>query len=120
MQRPITCHPILARPIFAQLIAAWLAAACWSPTFAAGPGESTLEYRAFGKLTLYANPVQPANVVLFVSGKEEIDKSLCPQLSGATVTVLGTSGGHHFDGHYEPLIQRLINAADESRMQSNR
>ena len=52
-------------------------------------------------------PINPSMIQCFY-GKDESD-SLCPALAAKhEVTVIETEGGHHFNGDYDPLAQRIL------------
>ncbi len=52
-------------------------------------------------------PIDPAMIQCFY-GKDEND-SLCPALAAKhEVTVIETPGGHHFDGDYDALAERIL------------
>jgi phosphatidylglycerol lysyltransferase len=52
-------------------------------------------------------PIDPAMIQCFY-GKDESD-SLCPALAAKReVTVIETAGGHHFNGDYDALAQRIL------------
>lgn len=55
----------------------------------------------------------PAPKLQCIYGKEE-DGSPCPTL--ATAEVIGTDGGHHFDGDYTHLAQVIIDGIDRREM----
>jgi len=48
--------------------------------------------------------------VLCIYGADEND-SLCPKLDAKRFTVVKLKGGHHFDGDYAALAQRILAAA---------
>ena len=55
-------------------------------------------------------PINPSMIQCFY-GKDEND-SLCPSLAAKhEVTVIETEGGHHFNGDYDPLAQRILEAS---------
>jgi type IV secretory pathway VirJ component len=43
-------------------------------------------------------------------GADETD-TLCPRLAARGAEVIGTTGGHHFDGDYTKLAQRILEGA---------
>ena len=64
--------------------------------------------------TKYALPTEPAlasidpAMIQCFYGKDESD-SLCPALAAKhEVTVIETAGGHHFDGDYDALAERIL------------
>lgn len=66
-----------------------------------------------GKASSTARPTGPAlaqlppALVQCIHGEEE-DDSACPSLAGTGVEVVTTKGGHHFDGNYQALAQKII------------
>jgi type IV secretory pathway VirJ component len=48
--------------------------------------------------------------VLCIYGEDEKD-SLCPLLDASKIIVVKVKGGHHFDGNYAGLAQKIISAA---------
>jgi type IV secretory pathway VirJ component len=52
--------------------------------------------------------------VLCIYGEDESD-SLCPKLDATRFIVAKVKGGHHFDGNYAALAQRIIAAAGGAR-----
>ncbi len=56
--------------------------------------------------------IQQQQPVLFQCfyGEEEED-TLCPKLEGTGVEVIRTSGGHHFDGNYRALAEKISTGA---------
>lgn len=52
----------------------------------------------------------PADRVLCIYGRQDDDSS-CPDLASTGVTVVGTDGGHHFDGDYHSLADKILHAA---------
>lgn len=66
-----------------------------------------------GKASSTAEPTGPAlaklppALVQCIHGAEE-DDSACPSLAGTGVEIITTKGGHHFDGNYEALAQKII------------
>lgn len=49
----------------------------------------------------------PPELVQCVHGEAETD-SACPSLQGTGVEIVTTKGGHHFDGNYQALAQRIL------------
>jgi len=45
---------------------------------------------------------------------EEEDDTICPDPQLATAQVIKTKGGHHFDGDYAALAQRIFDAAQQN------
>ncbi|MFT3972946.1 MAG: AcvB/VirJ family lysyl-phosphatidylglycerol hydrolase [Amaricoccus sp.] len=66
-----------------------------------------------GKASSTAKPTGPAlaklppDLVQCIHGEEE-DDSACPSLQGTGVEIITTKGGHHFDGNYQALAQKII------------
>lgn len=48
-----------------------------------------------------------ASMVQCIYGKDD-DENACPALQGSGADVVGLDGGHHFDGDYESLAQRIL------------
>ncbi len=53
----------------------------------------------------------PPTLVLCIYGAEEKHTG-CPGLAARGVTVVRTSGAHHFDGDYAALERRILGSAD--------
>ncbi|MBK1712648.1 virulence factor family protein [Rubrivivax gelatinosus] len=53
-----------------------------------------------------AQKLDPATT-LCVHGRDD-EESLCPSLARGGVPVLTRSGGHHFDGRYEALVEQIL------------
>jgi type IV secretory pathway VirJ component len=66
-----------------------------------------------GKASSTARPTGPAlaklppAIVQCVHGEGETD-SACPSLEGTGVEIITTKGGHHFDGNYQALAEKII------------
>ena len=46
-------------------------------------------------------------LVQCIYGTDESDDA-CPTLKGKGIELIGINGGHHFDGDYEALAQRIL------------
>lgn len=59
-------------------------------------------------------PIQPevdqltAASTLCLYGEDEADDSLCPSTSATHVHAVALSGGHHFDGAYDKLVELML------------
>jgi type IV secretory pathway VirJ component len=56
----------------------------------------------------------PAALVQCFYGREEND-SACPSLAGSGAELIETKGGHHFDGNYQALAERMLQGLDARR-----
>ena len=66
-----------------------------------------------GKASSTAKPIGPAlaqlppALIQCFYGEEE-DDTACPTLDGTAAEIVRTRGGHHFDGNYQALAQRIL------------
>ena len=63
-------------------------------------------------------PVQPeveriSGLPVICAYGESDKESLCPALDPKRVTVMGLSGGHHFGGDYDTIIEALVSRAEK-------
>jgi type IV secretory pathway VirJ component len=52
----------------------------------------------------------PASRVQCIYGADDTEGSACPDLAGTAADVVRLPGGHHFEGDYEGLTQRILGA----------
>ena len=59
-------------------------------------------------------PIQPevdklsSSSTLCLYGEDEAEDSLCPRISAAHVRAVALTGGHHFDGAYDKLVELML------------
>ena len=79
--------------------------------------ETEFEVSVAGWLGTHASDAVPTmpelkkielSKVQCVYGEDEGDDTACPQLQGSDAEVIRTTGGHHFDGDYDALADKLI------------
>lgn len=58
-----------------------------------------------------AERIDAPHVLCIYGRDEDVDESLCPQLSGGSVQILELPGGHHFGGDYDRLAALLLQHA---------